>query len=355
MFTVKKEITSEDITELLIQLNVLSNSGISLTEALQIIQQGQDNVKMSELIQSIQSDIKKNDKLSASLAKYPQYFQKFIVDVLRNGEQQKMLSETLDKIIQYRESVELSEIDVTGKLKDLLTYPLIVAMIVFCITVFLLIFVVPVFSDMFRSFGGDLPTITAFIIELSDFFVEWWLILFVIIMAIFAYLYIENKRQSPSFLRLKSSLILHTPLVGKLHHLLASIQILHTWALLFPTKMQIQKAIVTSGQVSDNQVYLDALTEVSQQVTKGISLADALEKHGIFEKKMVQTAAIAMKTKQPEKLFSNLASIYTKKLRKLMNVYKNIIEVSLLILLGCIVGLLVIAMYTPIFKMGSVT
>jgi len=354
MFTVKKKVISEDITELLSQLSVLTSSGISLTEALQIIQQGQDNAEMNGLIQAIQSDIKSSHKLSASLAKHPQYFQKFIVDILRNGEQQKMLPETLDKIISYRESVELSEIDVTGKLKDLLTYPLIVATIVFLITALLLIFVVPVFADMFSSFGGDLPIVTVFIIELSNIFVNGWFIILAIVVALIAYIWRGKKQQFPSFLYLKSKLALHTPLIGKLHHHLASIRILHTWALLFPSKMPIQKAIIISGQVSDNQDYLNALTEVSQQVTKGISLADALEKQSIFDKKMIQTAAIAMKTKQPEKLFSNLANIYTKKLRKLMNVYKDIIEISLLILLGCIVGLLVIAMYLPIFKMGSV-
>jgi len=350
----KKKITSENITELLSQLSVLSSSGISLAEALQIIQQGEYNAEMNKLIQAIQADIKSGHKLSASFAKYPQYFQEFTADILRNGEQQKMLPEILDKIVEYRESVELSEIDVTGKLKGLLTYPLAVATVVFLISALLLIFVVPVFADMFTSFGGDLPTMTAFIVELSDFFVEWGAVILVIIVALNAYIYIENKRQSPSFLRLKSNLILYTPLIGKLHQLLASIRILRTWALLFPSKMPIQKAIIISGQVADNQAYLDALTQISQEVTKGQSLADSLEKRGIFQKKMVQTTAIAMRTKQPEKLFSNLANIYTKQLRKLTNTYKGIIEISLLILLGCIVGVLVLSMYMPIFKMGSV-
>ncbi|NJO15052.1 MAG: type II secretion system F family protein [Thioploca sp.] len=348
MFFNKNRIIATDITDLLSQLALLQESGISSHEALQVIQEGQEKRDLQRLIATIQTDLHQGQTLAESLAKYPQYIEPFLVAALQQGEQQDRQLAVLNNMVEYRESI--SVFNLTGELKRLLIYPATVLFITLLLAIIMLVYVIPVFADMFKSFGGELPILTTFFIDLSDWAVANWLSVVIILVGIRIYIWIANKRKS----RLIAWVQLHLPLLGKLHRTIAIIRFLRACAFMLSAKMPLDKVISASVQAVDNSIYAAALTQISQQIIAGTPLTDALGKHPIFPKKVIQVTRVGIKTNQLDKLFIKLAEIYTKQTLKMIEPTIRVLNVFNIIILATIIGSVVIALYLPIFSMGSV-
>ena len=347
MFLNKNKIMATDITDLLSQLALLQESGISSHEALQVIQEGQEKRDMQRLIAAIQTDLHQGQTLAESLVKYPQYIEPFLVVALRQGEQQDRQLIVLNDMVEYRESI--SVFNLTGELKRLLIYPATVLFIALLLMTIMIIYVIPVFADMFKSFGGDLPALTTFFISLSDWAVANWMVGGVSLLGIGIYIWIANKRKS----RLIAWVQLHFPLLGKLYHAIAIIRFLRACAFMLSAKMPLDKVISASVQAVDNSIYAAALTQISQQVIAGTPLTDALRKHSIFPKKVIQVTSVGIKINQLDKLFTKLAEIYTKQTIRMIEPTIWALKVFNTVILATIIGSIAGALYLPIFSMGA--
>jgi len=347
VFFNKNKILAADMTDLLSQLALLQESGISYQEALQVIQEGQEKPDMQRLIAAIQSDLHQGQTLAESLARYPQYIEPFLVEALRQGEQQDRQLAILNNIIEYREYI--SVFDLTGELKRALIYPATVLFVALLSIIVMLIYVIPVFADMFKSFGGQLPALTAFFVDLSDWVVHNWLSGIIILVGIRIYIWIANKRKS----RFIAWIQLHIPLLGKLYRSIVIIRFLRVCAFMLSAQMPLDKVISAGVQAVDNSIYAFALIQINQQITAGTTLADALGKHPIFPKKVVQVTRIGIKTNQLDKLFTKLAEIYTKQTLKMIDPTIRVLNVFNTVILATIIGSVVIAFYLPIFIMGG--
>ena len=332
--------TTVNTTEFIGELASLLESGISSSDALKIVQQGQEKPAMQKLISAIIADVENDMSLADSFAQYPQYFEPFIVEMLQ-GEQNQ--TATLMKIVKYRESMDVDAVELTKKIAFSSIYSLFLLFVFFILTTILLVYVVPVFTDMFESFGGELPGLTQLAVNLSDFFVAFWL--FIIGTLFILGVLIWMKWQTVT---------LYIPLFGKLYRKIALIRSLRTCAFMLSEGASTAKAFAAAAQAVNHPTYAKLLNQVSQQIAKGINLPEALRAYSIFPKKIVYTALVGTKTNKLDKLFVKLADFYTKQLQQAIELTIRSYTLLLTILIGVIAGLLVISMYMPIFSMGSV-
>jgi type IV pilus assembly protein PilC len=326
-----------DITQFLSELAMLMESGISINQALEIVQIGQEKLAMQKLIAAIQADIHNGINLADSWAKYPQYFEPFLVENLRK----KVIS--LSQIAEYRESLNEPENDLTQELRYSLNYLMVMTILFLAISSLLLIYVIPAFSMMYHEIGASLPIITVFVINISDFCVNYkWFIL----SGLFGFALLLRFQWH--------TVKLYFPLLGDFYHKIALIRFLRTCAFMLSQQASLAKAFEAAAQAVNNPSYANSLKQVSQQVTTGsISLTNALTQHAFFPKKVIHATIIGTQTNQLEKLLVKLADVYTKQLYQLIKPIIKIYNFVGIILIAILIGIFVIAMYMPIFVMGS--
>ncbi len=334
---------SVHITEFIGELALLLESGIACRDALKIVQQEQDNRGMQKLIAAILNDVEKGMSLADSFAQYPDYFEPFLVErLVSSGKDEANQTASLVKIAQYRESMDVDAQNLTKRIAFSSLYILFLLFLLLILTTFLLIYVVPVFADMFRSFGGSLPTLTQWVLNLSDFFVANGLL---IMGGVFVLGWL---------VRIKWQIVtLYIPLIGRLYHKIALIRGLRTCAFMLSEGASVAKAFSAAAQIVHNPIYAKRFNQVSEQVAEGMPLSDALQAHSIFPKKMVHAAVVGTQANKLDKLLAKLADLYAKQLQQATGPIIRSYTLLLIILIGIIAGLLILSMYLPIFSMGG--
>ncbi len=328
--------TNVEISQFISELALLLESDISCRDALQIIQQEQESFLIRRLSAGIQTDIEKGLSLADSLARHPRYFEPFIVDMLRKGES---LSTTLAKIADYRESLDITEDDLTNKIALSSIYFFAMIFIVFLMTSVIFIYVVPVFSDMFAAFGSDLPVMTLLLVKMADFV---WLFIGVFLI-LSALLWIKRR-----------SIIFYLPLFGKIYHKITLVRLLRTCAFALSNQVSLVKAFEAAAQAVKNPIYGKRLEQVTKDISSGTPLSDALKKQSIFPEKVIHAAIVGTQSNSLDKLLNKIADIYTKKILQSIEPTIKIYTLAITIFIGIIVGFLVISLYSPIFMIGSV-
>jgi len=334
---------SINITEFIGELALLLESGISCSDALKIVQPGQEKPQIRKLIGNILNDVENGMSLADSFAKYPRYFEPFLVEMLHSeeGEEQNQTA-TLANIAKYRESMEVDSIDLTKKIAFSSIYFLALLFIMVILTTVLLVYVVPVFAGMFSSFGGELPSLTQLIINISNFFIAYWLFIVAGILILGGLIWAGWQ-----------NVTLYIPLFGHLYHKIALVRLLRTCAFMLSEGAPLTKAFAAAAQMANNSIYAKQLHQVSQQVAEGKPLPDALQEKSIFPKKIIQMATVGIQTNKLDKLFAKMADIYTKQLHQSIEPIIKVYTLLFTILIGLIVGFLVVSMYLPIFTMGE--
>jgi len=337
--------TSVNITEFIGELALLLESGISCGDALKIVQQEQENPALQKLIAATLLDIENGMSLADSFAKYPHYFEPFLVEMLQScGNEEPKQTATLVKIAKYRESMDVDAVDLTKKIANSSIYILFLLLVFFALTTILFVYVVPVFADMFESMGGELPRLTQFVVNISDFFVASWLFIMGGMLILGGLIWMKWWQ----------TVTLYMPLFGKLYRKIALIRGLRTCAFMLSEGASSAKAFAAAAQIVNNPVYAKQLSQVSQQVADGMPLSSALQTHLAFPKKIVHAAAVGTQTDKLDKLLDKLADFYTKQLHQATEPTIRIYTFLLTLFIGIIFGLFIISMYMPIFSMGDV-
>jgi len=333
---------SINLTEFISELALLLESGISCRDALKIIQPGLEQSEARKLIGNILTDVENGVSLADSFAKYPRYFESFFVDMLRREKEEQNQIAILANMAQYRESMEIDAFDLTKKIASSSLYFVTLLVIFIILTTTALVYVVPVFADMFSSFGGELPGLTQFIINLSDFVNAYWLFIVVGVFILGGLIWAKWQ-----------NVTLYIPLFGRLYHKIALVRFLRTCAFMLSEGASLPTALAAAAQMVNNTLYAKHLFYVHEQLSKGKSLPDALQEKSIFPKKIIQMATIGIQTNKLDKLFAKMADIYAKQLQQSIEPIIKIYNLLFTLLIGCLVGLLVISLYLPIFTMGG--
>jgi type IV pilus assembly protein PilC len=341
---VDKSLATE-VTSFISELALLLKSGVSGTEALEIIKQEPSDFRLLSLINEIYEDVKQGISLADSLAKQPRYFEPFLVDLVREGEQQNHLAATLVAIAEYQEKLSTSASNLATRLLFALTYPVTLLLIVMVFLFFMFIWVVPTFADLFASFGGELPVLTAGIIYLSEGVVAYWWLMVAVLLLLSGWVVSAYR---------KNTLLFKFPVLGRLFHQIAIIRFLHTYALALAHNQSPTSALAACEQTADNQIYATLFQQIRAEITTGTLLTEAFLKQKLFPRRVKHIVVVSTKTKSADQLFSKLADIYTRQLQQQLEPTLKIFSIVMTFMVGLIIALLVIAIYLPLFKMGTV-
>ncbi len=344
-----KKIITKDIAVFARQLATMMTAGVPLVQAFEIIGRSHEKPAMQELILSVKADIEGGTSLADSLEKQPKYFDDLFCNLVSAGEQSGALETLLDKVAIYKEKTE----ELKGKVKKALFYPTAVLVVAFVVTAILLIFVVPQFESLFQGFGADLPVFTQMVIGLSEFFQSyWWAIGLGIGLSIFGF--VTAKKRSPALRRGLDILSLKIPVVGTILEKSAVARFARTLSTMFAAGVPLVEAMDSVAGATGNALYYEATMRMKDDVSTGTQLQQSMKNTGIFPNMVVQMVAIGEESGSLDEMLGKVADFYEEEVDNLVDGLSSLLEPIIMAVLGVMVGGLVVAMYLPIFKLGSV-
>jgi len=345
----QKPIVPKDIAIFSRQLATMMAAGIPLVQSFDIIGKGHEKPAMQDMLSSIKADIEGGSTLTEGLSKFPVHFDELFCNLVEAGEHAGILEELLNKIAEYKEKTE----QIKAKIKKALTYPISVLVIAVIVTAILLIFVVPQFESLFQSFGADLPAFTQMVVNLSRYMQESWWKVFGII-AIIIYALKETKRRSLKFNHMIDHVILKLPIVGDIMNKAAIARYARTLSTMSAAGVPLVEALQSVSGATGNVVYAEAVLQMREQVATGIQLQQAMKNVDLFPHMVVQMVAIGEEAGSVEAMLAKVADFYEEEVDNAVDSLASLIEPLIMAVLGVLVGGLIVAMYLPIFMMGSV-
>ncbi|WP_347988193.1 type II secretion system F family protein [Methylomonas sp. AM2-LC] len=344
-----QKITPANIAVFSRQMETMLKAGIPLVQSLDIIAKGQTNPSMAKMLFSIKADIEGGDTLAQALGRKPLYFDDLFCNLVYSGEQAGVLDTMLAKIATYKEKTETLK----KKINSAFRYPAIVFTVAIGVTIILLIFVVPVFSELFKSFGAELPAYTQMIVELSNWVQKWWwLVLGIIGGAFFTFTYF--KKRSRALNQFLDKYLLVLPVVGALLHKSAIARFARTLGIMSTAGVPLVEALSSVAGACGNSVYYDALMKVRDDIATGQQLQFSMTQTGLFPSMVVQMVAIGEESGSIDAMLGKVADFYEEEVDQMVENMSSMIEPIIIVVMGTLVAGLLVAMYLPIFKLGSV-
>jgi len=345
----QKKITSKDIAILSRQLSTMLEAGVPLVQAFEITGQGHDNESMKTLLLDIKKDIENGLSFTEALKKRPDYFDDLFCSLVQAGEQAGVLEILLDKIATYKEKTE----SLKAKIKKALTYPIAVLIVAVLVTAILLLFVVPVFEELFQDFGADLPLFTRLVIDLSEWLQAFWWVVLGVLAAIIMIVRFFHKR-SPIFRHTLDKIYLIVPVIGPILRKAAIARFARTLSTLSTAGVPLVDALTSVSGATGNHVYSQQVLAIRDKVSTGQQLQLSMQQTEVFPFLIIQMVAIGEESGSMDKMLSKIADFYEEDIDNAVDNLSDLLEPLIMVILGGLVGSLVVAMYLPIFKLGSV-
>lgn len=331
------------------QLATLLQAGIPLVKALIMIERGENKIELKKLLSAIKCDVESGSSFAEALAKHPRYFDCLYCHLIRAGERAANLPLVLERMAIYQEKIQ----QLKAKIRKALLYPCVVLSVALIVSIGLLLFIVPQFEQLFKSFGATLPWLTQVVMHAAEFlqhkgvYLLFFLLLFIAI-NIYAY-----KNYLP-FKQCVGKIILKIPLYGMLLHKTITARILRTLAITYHAGVPLVDALKISSETANHYLYQQAIITASQRVSAGEQLHSALQKNALFPALVIQMIAVGEESRALNQMLEKVSDIYEEEVDYKVNNLSTLLEPFIMVLLGIIVGGLVIAMYLPVFRLGSV-
>ncbi|HEU4620472.1 MAG TPA: type II secretion system F family protein [Gammaproteobacteria bacterium] len=331
------------------QLSTMMTAGIPLVQSFDIVGAGHENQAMQKLILAIKGDVEGGVSLAQALGKHPLHFDDLYVNLVEAGEQAGALETLLDKIATYKEKTEA----IKKKVKKALFYPAAVVVVAIVVTIILLIYVIPQFQSLFQGFGADLPAFTRMVINLSQFVQHTgWLLLLATVVAVVAF--IQAKKRSRSMRHFLDRMVLRIPIIGPILNKSAIARYARTLATTFAAGVPLVEALESVAGATGNIVYETAVLKMRDEVATGQRLQRAMENTNLFPNMVNQMIAVGEESGSLDEMAAKVADFYEEEVDNAVDSMSSLLEPLIMAVLGVLVGGLVIAMYLPIFKLGSV-
>jgi type IV pilus assembly protein PilC len=300
------------------------------------------------VIRDVRNDISTGTSFSAAVKKFPRSFNSLFISMVEAGEASGGLAEILGKVAGYFEST----VKLTKKVKSAMTYPIAVIGLAVALVNVLLIFVIPVFAAMFADFGAKLPAPTQFLIDLSDFMKAWWWAI-----GLGAYgIYVGMSKfvKTPNGRRKKDEFLVRAPIFGNLVHKIALSRFCRTYATLMRSGVPILRTLEIVSAASDMCQVEDACTEIAKHVSQGGQVSEVLASNTFFPPMMKHMVKAGESTGNVDGMMNKIADFYDTECEATIAALTSLIEPMLIVFLGVVVGGIVMAMFLPIFQLGSV-
>lgn len=345
----KKKITDKDITIFTRQLSTMMRSGVPLLQSFDIVGKGHANPSVGKLLLDIKADVETGSSLSNAFRKYPDYFDPLFCNLVAAGEQGGILDALLDRLASYKEKM----LAIKSKIKSALFYPISIVAVSIIITAIIMIFVVPAFKDVFKSFGADLPAPTLIVIAISDFFVAYWWVMAAILFGS-VYTFVNAYKKSESLQISMDRLLLKAPIFGELVRKAVMARWTRTLATMFAAGVPLVEALDSVGGASGNHIYRLATKDIQGEVSTGTSLTVAMQNTELFPNMVTQMVAIGEESGALDSMLSKVADFFEQEVDDAVEGLSSLMEPLIMVVLGVVIGGMVVAMYLPIFKMGEV-
>ena len=343
------KVNAGDIAVFARQLSTMLAAGIPLVQAFEIVANGNDKPAMQKLILDVKADVEGGTSLHEALGKHPLYFDDLFVNLVQAGEQAGALESLLDKVATYKEKTEALK----KKVKKALFYPAAVMAVAVIVTVVLLIFVIPEFESLYKGFGADLPAFTQFVIGISRFVQHDGVYLAIVLAAVvFAFLYF--KKRSRAMREFLDRVTLRVPVIGPIMRKAAIARYARTLSTMFSAGVPLVEALDSVAGATGNIVYEKAVLTMRDEVATGQRLQRSMENTGLFPNMVNQMIAVGEESGSLDEMSAKVATFYEAEVDNAVDAMSSLLEPLIMVILGVLVGGLVIAMYLPIFKLGSV-
>ncbi|MCK5717623.1 MAG: type II secretion system F family protein [Thiomargarita sp.] len=333
-----KKILPVDITQLISELGMLIASGLSINKALEMVQYEQEKPAMHRLIVAFKSKADKGKSLADIWARYPQYFEPFLVEMLAQSDNKAV---TLRHIAEYRDTIEQNEINLQQDLKFPRSYFMLLIITFVFISTIVFNYIIPVFNDTVSTYGTELPALTTFFISIAEFIGKEWSFILVSIFLIGGLLWWKWH-----------IIKLYVPFWGRVYHQIALVRCLQTCTFMLSHHKSLPQALEAAEQISNNVMFAKLLKKSTQKIATGTGLSQALSP--FFPKKVLHIITIGLPPNDMATLLTKLAHRYTLQFQKKSNLLMRVSSFMAFILLVGIIGTFIIAMYLPLFAMASI-
>jgi len=342
-------IKQKDIAVFTRQLATMMKAGVPLLQAFDIVARGATNPRLTKLLTDIRTDVETGTSLSVAFRKHPMQFNALYCNLVEAGEQGGILEQLLERLAIYEEKT----MALKQKIKSALIYPVAVLVVAFVVLTIIMIFVIPAFKEVFTSFGADLPAPTLVVMWLSEQFVAYWWLLFGVLIG-GGYFFMQSWKRSERMQIAMDRLFLRLPVFGDLIRKAVLARWTRTLSTMFGAGVPLVEALDSVGGASGNAVYQIATEQIQREVSTGTALTMAMQNTGVFPTMVLQMASIGEESGSLDHMLGKAAEFYEEEVDEMVKGLSSLMEPFIIVVLGVLIGGIVISMYLPIFKLGSV-
>lgn len=347
--TRKKRITQADITVFTRQLATMMKAGLPLMQAFEIVARGHVNPSMTQLLMAIRSDVEQGSSMGAAFAKHPKYFDKFYCNLISAGEAGGVLEQLLDKLAVYKEKTQ----SIKKKVKSALTYPIAIIVVAIVLVMVMMMYVLPAFGKVYADMGAELPPLTQIMMTASNFFVSYgWLVIIGLIAMTVGFVHLVKT--SPKVQKKLDALMLKAPIFGNIVRKATIARWARTTASLFAAGVPLVEALDSVAGASGNILYEEATVSIKSQVNQGLSLTSGMQSTGLFPNMVIQMASIGEEAGSLDDMLNKAAEFYEEEVDNSVAQLSSLMEPVIMVVLGGIIGVILVAMYLPLFNLGNV-
>ncbi len=331
------KVSEKDVSLFTRQMATMMKAGVPLLQSFDIVGKGHANPAVARLLMGIKTDVETGSSLASAFRK-----------LVAAGEQAGILETLLERLATYKEKI----LGIKSKIKAALFYPIAIIVVAFIITAVIMIFVIPAFKEVFTSFGADLPAPTLFVMGLSNFFVNYWYIIFpAVIGGVWGFF--ELWKRSVPVQVYMDRLMLKVPVFGDLIKKSTIARWTRTLSIMFAAGVPLVEALDSVGGASGNYVYAVATKEIQRKVSTGTSLTASMQESNVFPNMVVQMVSIGEESGALDSMLGKVADFFEAEVDDAVDALTSLMEPMIMVVLGVLIGGMVIAMYLPIFKIGQ--
>lgn len=345
----KKRITQEDITVFTRQLATMMKAGLPLMQAFEIVAKGHSNPSMTQMLMQVRADVEQGSALGKAFAKYPKYFDRFYCNLIAAGETGGVLESLLDKLAVYKEKTQA----IKKKVKSALTYPIAIVVVAVVLVFIMMVFVLPAFGEVYSSMGAELPGLTQIVMSISDFFVKYAWVIVIGTVALCFGVY-QWYKKSPVLQKRVDAMMLRLPIFGSIVRKATIARWARTTSTLFAAGVPLVEVLDSVSGAAGNILYEEATHDIRAKVTQGLSLTSSMQGTDMFPNMVLQMAAIGEESGSLDDMLNKAAEFYEDEVDNAVAQLSSLMEPIIMVVLGSIIGIILVAMYLPLFNLGNV-
>ncbi|WP_044894628.1 type II secretion system F family protein [Bacillus alveayuensis] len=341
--TFGKPVKLQDFAIYLRQFATLLKAGVSVVESTRILASQTESKALKKALANVEEELRAGNPLSAATAKHSRIFPSMFVNMIKAGEAGGNMDETLERLADHFEKVHRTR----QKVISALAYPFIVGILAIVVVIFLLVAVVPTFVQMFADFGAELPAITKFVLNASEFMQVYWLLIVLGLILLYVLFILLKKQKKMKYYI--DYMMLRMPIFGKLLQKAALARMTRTLSSLFSSSVPILQALAIVENVVDNEVIAKVIKESRHSLERGESLTEPMKKHWAFPPLVTQMIAIGEETGALDAMLAKVADFYEAEVETVTDRLKSLIEPLMIVFLAGIIGTIVTSILVPMF------